>query len=73
VVIGVLPTKLAELTHNGTEIESHGVHIKRNLSDSENDGNNKGIFRGLDNDCSSHQILIGQPMQFFPPAIFTGY
>jgi hypothetical protein len=47
-VIGVLPSNLAELTQNRTEIDSHSVHIKRNLSDSENHGNQKVIFQGLD-------------------------
>jgi hypothetical protein len=47
--------------------------MKRNLSDSENDWNQKVIFQGLDGGRSSHQIWVGQPIQFFPPAIFTGY
>jgi hypothetical protein len=54
---GVLPSKLAELTNNGTEIYSHNVHTKRNLSGSENDGNQKVVFQGLDGGHSSHQIF----------------
>jgi hypothetical protein len=71
-VIGVLPSNLAEYTHNGTKVESYSVHIKRNLRDSENDGKQKVIFQGLESGPSSHQILIGQPIQFLPPALFTG-
>jgi hypothetical protein len=62
-VIWVLPYNLAEHKHNGTEMDHHSVHIKRNLSDSENERNQKVIFQGLDGSCSSHQIQIGQPIQ----------
>jgi hypothetical protein len=62
----ILPSNLAEHTHNTTEIECHSSHIKRNLSDSENDGNHKVIFQALDGGHSFHWILIGQPIQFFP-------
>jgi hypothetical protein len=69
----VLTFNLAECTSNRTDIDSHSVHIKRNLSDTENDGNWKVIFQGLDGGRSSHRIRIDQPIQFFPPLLFIGY
>jgi hypothetical protein len=62
----LLTSNLVEHTCSGNEIESHSIHIKRNLSNSENDGNQKVIFQGLDASRSSHWIMIGQPVQFFP-------
>jgi hypothetical protein len=53
VEILVLPSNLAEHIHNGTEMECHSVHVKRNFSGAENDGNQKVIFQRLDNLDSS--------------------
>jgi hypothetical protein len=51
--------------YQGSVIQSHCLHIRRNLSDSENDGNQKVIFQRLGGGASSHWILEGQSRQFF--------
>jgi hypothetical protein len=76
-VIGILPSNLAEHTHyRGVWLSPKVSIIRRNLSDSENYGNQKVISQGLDGGFSSHQILIGQLVCLhgsFPPDLFISY
>jgi hypothetical protein len=70
-LIVILPSKPAELTHN------RGLRLSPTVSISEEISVIQKIWepesQGLDGGPSSHQIVIGQSIQFFPPALFTGY
>jgi hypothetical protein len=70
-VTAVVPTTLAKCADNRavrlslTEFISEEVSVIQKIWEPESQGLDCGPF--------SHQIVIGQSIQFFPPALFTGY